>query len=397
MPWNSNSGGGGGGGPWGGGGGTGGGGGGGGPWGGGGNRGGGRGGPPRPSDLEDMLRKGQDRLRNLMPGGMGSARGLILVALVVIVGWLLTGLYRVETNQQAIELVFGKPSGQPQGEGLKYNLPSPIGRVIKVDVTNRRQVTIGTGGSTVPTRSSPASRGPQRLATSENLMLTADENILDIGFNVIWQVQDIYKFVFNAPNPDETVKAAAESAMRQVVGRSQLQFALTEGRNRIQEDAREEIQRLLDSYDVGIRVVELQLRQSDPPQQVIAQFRDVQAARADKERKINEATGYRNEIVPRAKGESEAQVQAAEGYRTEVVNRAQGDAQRFISVYQQYALAKDITTQRIYIETMEEVLRGVNKVLIDKNGGGVVPYLPLPEIQKRAAPPVTTSTPGGTR
>jgi membrane protease subunit HflK len=383
MPWSNNSGGGG---PWGGGGG-------GGPWGGGGRGGGNRGGPPRPPDLEEVLRKGQDRLRNLLPGGMGSARGLILVALVVLVGWLLTGLYRVETNQQAIELVFGRPNGPPQGEGLKYNLPAPIGRVIKVDVTNQRSVTIGSTGPTPETRTLPGGRGPQRMITSENLMLTADENILDIGFVVFWQVQDIYKFVFNAPNPDETVKAAAESAMRQVVGRSQLQFALTEGRSRIQEEAREEIQRLLDSYNVGIRIVGLALRQSDPPQQVIAQFRDVQAARADKERKINEANGYRNEIVPRAKGEAEALVQAAEAYRTEVVNRSQGDTQRFISVYQQYALAKDITTQRIYLETMEEVLRSVNKVIIDKNGSGVVPYLPLPELQKRAGPSAAP-TPG---
>jgi membrane protease subunit HflK len=387
MPWNNNSGGGG---PWGGGGG-----GGGGPWGGG--RGPGRGGPPRPPDFEELLRKSQDRLRNLMPGGMGSARGIILVALVVIVGWLLTGLYRVETNQQAIELVFGRPNGPPQGEGLKYNLPAPIGRVIKVDVTNQRSVTIGSTGGTDP-RSLPGTRGPRGVLTTENLMLTSDENILDMGFVVFWQVQDINKFVFNLPNPDETVKAAAESAMRQVVGTSQLQFALTEGRNKIQEEAREEIQRMLDSYGAGIRVVGLALRQIDPPQQVIAQFRDVQAARADKERKINEANGYRNEIVPRAKGESEAQVQAAEGYRTEVVNRAQGDAQRFISVYQQYSQAKDITTQRIYLETMEEVLRNVNKVLLDKGGGGVVPYLPLPEIQKRAGPPATAPAPqGGTR
>ncbi|HEX2889027.1 FtsH protease activity modulator HflK [Vineibacter terrae] len=386
MPWSNNSGGGGG--PWGGGGGSGG------PWGGGGGRGGGnRGGPPRPPDLEEVLRKGQDRLRNILPGGMGSARGLILVALVVLVGWLLTGLYRVETNQQAIELVFGRPNGPPQGEGLKYNLPAPIGRVIKVDVTNQRSVTIGSTGPTPETRTVPGSRGPQRMITSENLMLTSDENILDIGFVVFWQVQDIYKFVFNAPNPDETVKAAAESAMRQVVGRSQLQFALTEGRSRIQEEAREEIQRLLDSYNVGIRIVGLALRQSDPPQQVIAQFRDVQAARADKERKINEANGYRNEIVPRAKGEAEALVQAAEAYRTEVVNRSQGDSQRFISVYQQYSLAKDITTQRIYLETMEEVLRSVNKVILDKNGSGVVPYLPLPELQKRPGP--TAATPSG--
>ncbi|HJQ59809.1 MAG TPA: FtsH protease activity modulator HflK [Vineibacter sp.] len=388
MPWNNNSGGGG---PWGGGGG-----GGGGPWGGGG-RGGNRGGPPRPPDLEEVLRKGQDRLKNLMPGGMGSARGILLVALVVLVGWLLTGFYRVETNQQAIELVFGRPNGPAKGEGLQYNLPGPIGRVIKIGVTDQRSITIGSAGAP-DTRPTPG-RAPQRLVTSENLMLTADENIVDIGFVVFWQVQDIYKFVFNNPrNVDETVKAASEAAMRQVVGRSQLQFALTEGRNRIQEDARNEIQRLLDSYDAGIRIVGLALRQSDPPQQVIAQFRDVQAARADKERKINEANGYRNEIIPRAKGEAEQQVQAADGYKTEVVNRAQGDAQRFISVYRQYALAKDVTTQRIYLETMEEVLRNVNKVVIDKNGGsGVVPYLPLPEIGRRPGPTPTAPAQGGTR
>lgn len=390
MPWNNNSGG-----PWGGGGGSGGGGGNS-PWGGGG-RGGNRGGPPRPPDLEEVLRKSQDRLKNLLPGGMGSARGLLLVALVVIAGWLLTGLYRVETNQQAIEMIFGRPNGPPRGEGLRYNLPAPIGRVIKVDVTNQRSVLIGSAGPS-ETRPLPGSRGPRGSAiTTENLMLTSDENILDMGFVVFWQVQDIYKFVFNLPNPDETVKAAAESAMRQVVGTSHLQFALTEGRNKIQEEAREEIQRMLDSYGAGIRVVGLALRQIDPPQQVIAQFRDVQAARADKERKINEANGYRNEIVPRAKGESEALVQAAEGYRTEVVNRAQGDAQRFVSVYQQYILAKDVTTQRIYLETMEEVLRGVNKVILDKNGGGVVPYLPLPEIQKRSGPAITAPGQGAGR
>jgi membrane protease subunit HflK len=389
MPWNNNNGGGGG--PWGGGGG--------GPWGGGG-RGGGRGGPPRPPDLEDMLRKSQDRLRNLLPGGMGSARGLVLVALVIIVGWLLTGLYRVETNQQAIELVFGRPTGAPRTEGLRYNLPAPIGHVVKVDVTNQRSVTIGSTGPS-DMRSLPGARGSRNAMTTENLMLTSDENILDMGFVVFWQVQDVYKFVFNLPNPDETVKAAAESAMRQVVGTSHLQFALTEGRNRIQEEAREEIQRMLDSYGAGIRVVGLALRQIDPPQQVIAQFRDVQAARADKERKINEANGYRNEIVPRAKGEAEALVQAAEGYRTEVVNRAQGDAQRFISVYQQYVQAKDVTTERIYLETMEDVLRSVNKVLLDKGAGNVVPYLPLPELQQQqraiAPPPAAAAGQGGTR
>ena len=398
MPWNNN---GGGGGPWGGGGG------GGGPWGGGGNRGGNRGGPPRPSDFEDVLRKGQDRLKNLLPGGMGSGRGLILVALVIVVGWLLTGLYRVDTNQKAIELVFGSPKGEPQGEGLRYNLPAPIGRVVKIDVTNQRSIAIGSTGAPEP-RTTPGSRGPRgSVTTTENLMLTTDENILDMGFVVFWKVrqkgapqkqkEDLYNFVFKVPNPDETVKAAAEAAMRQVIGNSDLQYALTEGRTNIQADAAKAIQDMLDSYDAGIEIVNLALRQIDPPQQVIAQFRDVQAARADEVRKRNEADGYYNEIVARAEGEAQALVLAAQGYKTEVENRAQGDAQRFISVYQQYILAKDITTQRIYLETMEEVLRSVNKVLIDKGGSGVVPYLPLPELQKRAAPPAAPTAPGASR
>jgi membrane protease subunit HflK len=387
MPWNNNSGGGGG--PWGGGGQ------GGGPWGGGKDNKprGPFGGGPKPPDLEEVLRKGQDRLKNLMPGGMGSMRGILLIGLVVVLVWLAFGLYRVETNQQAIELVFGRPRGAPTSEGLRYNLPSPIGRVIKVDVTNQRSVTIGAGAQ----QESRTTRGPRQLATSENLMLTGDENILDVGFVVFWQVQDALKYVFNVPNPDETVKAAAESAMRQVIGRSQLQFAQTEGRSRIEQDTRDEIQRMLDSYGAGIRITQLQLRQSDPPSQVIADFRDVQAARADKERRINDANGYRNEILPRAKGESETITQAAEAYRAEILNRAQGDAQRFISVYTEYTLAKDITTQRIYLETMEGILRNVNKVLIDKNGGGVVPYLPLPELRRAPAEPSPHSTQGGTR
>ena len=385
MPWNNNSGGGGGG-PWGGGQG-------GGPWGGKDNR--PRGSGPRPPDLEEVLRKGQDRLKNLMPGGMGSARGIVLIALVIVVIWLASGFYRVETNQQAIELVFGRPTGAPTTEGLRYNLPGPIGRVIKVDVTNQRSVTIGSGAPS----EGRISRSPRQIATSENLMLTGDENILDVGFVVFWQVQDAVKFVFNVPNPDETVKAASESAMRQVIGRSQLQFAQTEGRSRIEQEAREEIQRMLDSYGAGIRITQLQLKQSDPPQQVIADFRDVQAARANKEGKINDANGYRNEILPRAKGEAEAIVQAAEAYRAEILNRAQGDAQRFISVYTQYALAKDITQQRIYLETMEQILRNVNKVLIDKSSGGVVPYLPLPELRRLpgSAEPSPQQTQGATR
>jgi len=389
MPWNSNSGGSKGGGPWG----SGGGGGGGGnnPWGSGGNRGGGPFGGPRPPDIEDLIRRGQDKLRNIIPGGFGSAPGILLVVLSVILIWVVFGFFRVQTSEQAIKMVFGRPLGPPVGEGLSWNWAWPIGTVIKQDVLKQTQVYIGdnSGGPR------GGARPPQRTKTSENLMLTGDENIVNVNFGVIWQIKDITLYTFNSRDPEGTVRTAAESAMRQVIGKSELQFALGEGRVKIEQETREELQRILDFYGTGVRVTQLQLQSVDPPDNVLDAFRDVQAARADKERKINEANGYRNEIVPRAKGEAEAQVQAAEAYRTEVVNRSQGDAQRFMSVYAQYSLAKDITVQRIYLETLEEVMRNANKVLVDRGAGsGVVPYLPLPELQRQQRPAGSGASPG---
>ncbi|MCA0301889.1 MAG: FtsH protease activity modulator HflK [Proteobacteria bacterium] len=381
MAWNNNSGG-----PWGGGGG---GGNGGGPWGGGGgggNRGGGGGGGPfgsrRPPDMEDVIRKGQERLRNLIPGGFGSYKGLALIVLAGVVIWLATGFFRVQPNQQAIQLVFGKPFGKPVEPGLHYNLPAPIGNVVVVNVQDQRRTQIGS-------RNGPADRGTQygrgaRPTSTENLMLTGDENIVDIEFAVLWQIKDVYKWAFDVRNPEENVRAAAEAAMREVIGRSNLQFAQTEGRSRIEQDAKDLLQRILDDYGVGVRISNVQLLRVDPPQEVIAAFRDVQAARADREKSINEANTYRNQVLPRAKGEAEAIVQRAEAYKAETVARASGDAQRFDQVYEQYNKAKDITAERLYLDTMEEVLRNANKVLVDKNttpGSGVVPYLPLPELR----------------
>ncbi|MGE0153377.1 MAG: FtsH protease activity modulator HflK [Reyranellaceae bacterium] len=394
MPWNDKSGGGG---PWGSGGGNGGG-----PWGGGnnsggggGNRGGGFGGGPRPPDLEELLRKGQDRMRNVLPGGFMSRRGIVLVVLVLVVAWLASGLYRVQTNEQGLELVLGKYSSTT-GEGLNFNWPSPIGDVEVVNVTTQRTLPLGYEPTTMSVRSVNVAVQRER----GSLMLTADENIIDIQFNVVWLVKNAFDFAFNIRNPEEAVRSAAEAAMREVVGKIELQVALTQGRAAIESETAQQIQRILDSYKSGIQVLNIQLLPVNPPASVIAAFNDVQAARQDKERAINEAQAYRNEVIPRAKGESERLVQQGEAYRTEVVNRAQGDAQRFISVYNQYAQAKDVTMERIYIETMEEVLRNVNKVLIDKSAGGsgVVPYLPLPAL--RNAPPANAApapAQGGTR
>ena len=397
MAWNNNSGG-----PWGGGG-SGGGGNSGGPWGGGGggNRGGG--GPfgsRRPPDMEDVIRKGQERLKNLMPGGFGSIKGIVLIVLAALVIWLLTGFFRVQQNQQAIQLVFGKPFGKPVEPGLHYNLPAPIGAVEVVNVQDQRRTVIGSRGAE---RNNTFGRG-SRATSSENLMLTGDENIVDIEFAVLWQVKDVFKFAFALRNVEETVRAASEASMREVIGKANLQFAQTEGRTRIEQDVKDLLQRILDAeYGLGARIAQVQLLRVDPPQEVIGAFRDVQAARADKERNINEANTYRNQVLPRAKGEAESIIQKAEGYKAQKVASAKGDVQRFLQVYDQYAKAKDITSERIYLETIEEVMRNVNKVLVDKNaaGPGVLPYLPLPELRSNqgSAAPQRPQAPaqGGTR
>jgi modulator of FtsH protease HflK len=386
MAWNNkNSGG-----PWGGGGS--GGGGGNGPWGGG-NRGGGGGpfGSRRPPDMEDVIRKGQEKLRNLIPGGFGSAQGLLLILLACVVVWLATGLFRVQPNQQAIQLIFGKPFGRPAEPGLHYNLPAPLGSVVVVNVSDQRRTEIGSTTNSLNDRSS-FNRG-SRPTSTENLMLTGDENIVDIAFVVVWTVKDVTQYAFAVRNPDDTVRAAAEAAMREIIGKSNLQFALAEGRSRIEQDTKDLLQRILDDYGLGVSVTQVQLLRVDPPQEVIGAFRDVQAARADREKSINEANTYRNQVLPRAKGEAEAIIQRSEAYKAETIARASGDAQRFNLVYDQYAKAKDITAERIYIETIEDVLRNVNKVLIDKNAGpGVVPYLPLPELRPNSQPSAQQGT-----
>jgi membrane protease subunit HflK len=352
--------------------------------------------------MEDVIRKGQERLRNLMPGGFGSFKGIILIVLAAVVIWLLTGFFRVQPNQQAIQLVFGKPYGKPVEPGLHYNLPGPIGSVVVVNVGDQRRTVIGSRSAA---DRSPYGRG-SRPTSTENLMLTGDENIVDIEFAVLWQVKTVYDFAFAVRNVEENVRAGAEAAMREVIGKSNLQYAQTEGRTRIEQDTKDLLQRILDEYGLGARIAQVQLLRVDPPQEVIGAFRDVQAARADKEKSINEANTYRNQVLPRAKGEAESIIQKGEGYKATTVARAKGDAQRFTRVYEQYAKAKDITSERLYLETIEEVLRNVNKVMIDKNGGpGVVPYLPLPELRPGQTPaplpPRTTTVqpaaPGGTR
>lgn len=390
MPWND--GGGRGSGPWGGGGGSGGGnnGGNGGnngggrgnsPWGrpgggSGGGSGGGQGGPSQ-KDIEEMLRRSQQQFRNLLPRGLGGPKLIILGVLIVVGLWLASGTYRVQPNQQGIEMVFGKYNGVPEEPGLHWNWPGPIGAVYRPDVTRENRIEIGFRS---------AGSASSRDVSEESLMITGDENIVDIDFVVFWRVADAGDFLFQIRDPEDTLKVAAEAVMRDIIGRTRIQDALTDRRGPIEAEARENLQELVNEYQAGIQVRSVQLLEVDPPSQVIDAFNEVTRAKQDLERLINEAEAYRNDIIPRARGEAAQLVEEASAYREEVVNRSEGDANRFNSVYAAYSQSKDVTTQRIYLETLEQVLQNVNKVIIDSDAGGsgVVPYLPLPEVQRRS-------------
>ncbi len=378
MPWSNQGGGGG----W-----QGGGGGGGrGPWGqgprGGGPTGGnGGGGGPIPPNLEDLLRKGQDRMRDMMPGGNVSGRGIILLFLAAIAVWMGSGIYRVDTNEAGVVLRFGRFADITQ-PGLRWHWPWPIETVQtpRVTTVNREEIGFRTVGET------NVRAGQSRDVPEESLMLTGDENIVDIDFTVLWQVKDPQLYLFNVSDVPRTIKQVAESAVREVVGKNPIQFTLTEGRTKIADDTRVLMQTVLDGYKAGVTINQVALQRTEPPASVIDAFRDVQAAQADRERAQNEAEAFRNDILPRARGEVQRILQQAEAYKQEVIANAQGEAARFISVYDEYKQAKDVTAKRMYLETMETILRGTNKVVMDQNtsgGQGVVPYLPLPELQKK--------------
>lgn len=379
MPWQNNSGG-----PWGGGGGKDGGRG---PWGqGGGGKGGGGGGGNQPPNLEDLIRKGQERMKQVMPGGPMGTRGVLLIALVAVIAWLATGIYTIQPDEQGIVKTFGKYSRQT-GPGIGYALPWPIETVERPKVTRQNSVSIGI-----------RTDGTRSAVTEESLMLTGDENIVDVDFTVIWLIADAREYLFNVEDVEGTIKAVAESSMREVVGRKNQQRVLTEEREQIQTEVQELMQKTLNAYGAGVTINEVQLQRVEPPQEVIAAFRDVQAAAADAEKVRNEAETYRNREVPKAQGQAAQITQAAEAYKSQTVAEAQGEAGRFLSIYEQYRLAPAVTRERIYLETMERVLGGTNKIIVDDGAGGgqgVVQYLPLDQLRPKPSEPATTT--GGGR
>ena len=371
----------------------------GGPWGGSGNRGGSdndnRGGggqrpsgggnqPPQMPEIDEIVRKGQEQLRVLMGGrGGGTGRGsdggglpggginrttvgIGILALVAL--WLFASLYRVDTSEQSVELLFGDYI-QTGEEGLNF-APWPVVTKEIRAVTRENTEDIGVG------------RGSR---SDSGLMLTGDENIVDIDFQVVWNINDLQKFLFNLAQPEDTIRAVSESAMREIIARSNLSPILNRDRGVIAQELQELIQATLDSYDSGLNIVRVNFDRADPPAEVIDAFREVQAAEQTRDTLEKQADAYANKVVAAARGQAAQLMEEAEGYRAEQVNRAEGEAQRFIAVYDEYAKAEEVTRKRLYLETLERVMSGVDKIIIDEGTGGgqgVVPYLPLNELNR---------------
>ncbi|MFC3030121.1 MULTISPECIES: FtsH protease activity modulator HflK [Roseomonadaceae] len=320
-----------------------------------------------------MIRQAQDAARRMLPRGLGGA-GLGLLALVLVGGWLASGIYRVQADEQGIVLRFGAYTQTTQ-PGLNYHLPWPVESVTTPRVTRINRVDVGFRAAA---DSGQAVRPiPARDVLEESLMLTGDENIIDIDFAVFWRIRDAGDFLFNTRNAEATVKSAAESVMREVIGRTPIQPALTEARAQIEQAVRTGTQGIMDQYRAGVEITQVQLQNAQPPARVVDAFIDVQRAGADRERARNEAESYRNGIIPAARGESQRLVQEAEGFRESQISRARGESQRFLSVLSAYQVAQDVTVRRMYIETMEEVLRRNPAILIDNNLQGMVPFLNL--------------------
>ena len=336
----------------------------------------GNGRPPLHPDLEDLLKRSQDKLKQVMPGGTGLPGPLlflITVAIAAIIAFY-AFTFRVDPDELGVVMLFGKPV-RTEPPGLHFRLPYPIEEVRLPKVTRQNIIEIGM-------RSSEVTRGV-RTVPEESLMLTGDENIVDINFVVFWRIKDAQKYLFNIQKPDVTVKEVAESAMRDIVGQSNIQPLLTGARQKTEQAVQKLTQDVLDSYGVGVSIDQVQLQKVDPPTQVIDAFRDVQAARADKERLQNEAGTYANKIVPEARGDAERILQAARAYKEQTVAEATGQSARFLKVYEEYKKAPEVTRKRMYLETMERVLSGTDKIILDrKDGQSVLPYITLEQLRK---------------
>ncbi|TRW95682.1 FtsH protease activity modulator HflK [Paracoccus sp. M683] len=347
-------------------------------------------------EIEELMKKGQERLRVLMGGGRGGNRPnggggggrggpsfslnrstIGLIGLGVLAAWAFMSFYRVQTNQQSVEFLFGRAVSVGT-EGLNF-APWPVVRAEVVNVTDERVTEIGTGS------------GPM----DSGLMLTRDQNIVDMEYQVVWNINDPAKYLFNLADPRDTIRAVAESAMRDIIARSELAPILNRDRGAIATDLKDNVQQTLDAYQSGISVVRVNLDRADPPSEVIDAFREVQAAQQERDRLEKEADAYANRVLANARGEAAALLEQSEAYRAQAVNTAEGEAARFNSVYEEYVKAPDVTRRRMYLETMERVLGDVDKVILDPattGNSGVVPYLPLDQLRRDRPADANTSS-----
>jgi membrane protease subunit HflK len=335
---------------------------------------------PTPPDLEELLRRSQDRLKRVLPGGGRNLSPLTLIAILAVGAAIIAYnffTFRVQPDEVGVVLRFGRYDHQSQ-PGLNFRLPYPIDTVYTPKVTRVNRVTVG--------QSTDDQGAAGRDLSEESLMLTGDENIVDVTFAVFWVINDASKYLFNMEDPDGSVKAVAESAMREIVGRSDIQPLLTKSKAATERQVQELIQRTLEAYGAGVAISQVQLLRVDPPTDVVAAFRDVQAAQADQVRAQNEAQTYANKVVPEARGEASRITNAAVAYRDRLIAEAKGQADRFSKVYDSYKAAPEVTRRRMYLETMEDLLGDTDKIIIDNkaSGSGVLPYLPLDSLGRGA-------------
>jgi membrane protease subunit HflK len=343
----------------------------------------------KPIDLDNLFRKGQSSFndafnmfkKDVTPNQpKGSGKFILIIASIFALLWFSTGFYIVDEGEQALVIRFGKYV-RTSYTGLNYHLPSPIEEIIKEKVDTLRKEEIGFRTNNASGYADKYNSGNNAQVMPESLMLTGDQNIVEINFITQWKISNLKDFIFNIDNTQDTVRSAAESAMREVIGNTPIDRAITDGRSSIEHETKILLQKILDSYKSGVEITTLKLLKSDPPAEVIDAFRDVQTAKTDKEREINRALAFHNEVIPKARGEAAQILLDSEAYEKEVVERASGEAGRFNLVYGQYKLARDITKKRIYLESMESLMQGMDKIIID-NQKGTVPYLPLNQLDK---------------
>lgn len=319
------------------------------------------------------------------PGGFDFKISWIIAAVALL--WLATGFYQVQPNEQGVVLRFGKYADTTDA-GLHYHLPYPIEEVVKVNITQERSINLGvaeayTTANRVAIRNGQTGNADPLKSFTESHMLTGDENIVDVNLTVVWRIKNAKDYLFSMQDPDNTVRVAAQSVLREIVGQSEMQAIITGDRGKVEDETKAELQKVMDEFESGIEIVRVKLQKADPPKQVVDAFNEVQRAKADMERFKNEAEAYRNEILPKARGEASQLLQNAQAYKEAIVNKAQGEAERFNSVYNAYKEGKNVTARRMYLETMENVLEKSQKIILDqgKAGNGVVPYLPLDKLK----------------